>query len=82
VAKLPGATGIFDPASGRMTGNVGRSNTSGVAVNGRGNGAVLDVVSFGGVFAGGTLDFGTASSPLQITAPSGAATFLVLGRLQ
>jgi hypothetical protein len=82
VAKLAGATGLFDVAAARMTGNAGASNTNRVAVNAKGSGAFLNAVSFGGELAGGTLDFGTASSPLPITAPSGAATFLVFGRLQ
>jgi hypothetical protein len=82
VAKLPGATGLFDPAAGRMTGDAITSNTNRVAVNAKGTGAVLDAVSFGGELAGGTLDFGTAASPLPVTPPSGAATFLVIGRVR
>jgi hypothetical protein len=83
VSKLPGATGLFDPSTSRVTGNSLTSNTNRVAINAKGAGTVKDAVSFGGEFSGAggqMLNFGGSSTP--IGNPGGQASFLVFGGLQ
>jgi len=80
VMKLPGTNGIFNAATAKTTGNSLTSNSNRIAINAKGTGAVKDAVSFSGEFAGGSLNFGGSSS--AITAPSGAATFLVFAKEQ
>lgn len=80
IAKLPGTTGLFNPATAASTGNATSSNTNRVAINARGSGPVQDLVSFGGEFSNGTLDFGPPTSPIS-NGSGGAATFLVFAKL-
>jgi hypothetical protein len=80
IVKLPGTTGVFNPATAAATGNANVSNTNRVAINARGAGAVKDLVSFGGEYSNGTLDFGPPTTPIS-NASGGASTFLVFAKL-
>jgi hypothetical protein len=78
--KLPGTTGLFNPATTKATGNSTTSNSNKVAINRLGTGTVKDAASFCGEFASGSLSFGGSSS--TVTSPSGASTFLVFAKEQ
>jgi hypothetical protein len=80
IVKLPGTTGVFNPATAATTGNANVSNANRVAINARGSGAVQDLVSFGGEYGNGTLDFGPPTTPIS-NGSGGAATFLVFAKL-
>jgi len=81
VVKIPGTTGIYNPATANVYGNTTNTvNANKVSINSQGTGAVKDEVAFGGEY-NGTLNFGGSSSAISTTT-GGNEDFLVFGKLQ
>jgi hypothetical protein len=81
LARLPGASGIFNAATSSVYGNATSAvGASSVSINNGGSGAAKDLVVFGGTYQG-TLNFGGGTSPISNPSPPNL-DFLVFGKLQ